>query len=194
MWADAVLAEAYRNLPNARVPLLGFAALSGTGKTTLLKQLIPLLKMEGIRVGLIKHAHHEADIDQPGKDSHALRMAGASPVMLSTSKRRAIIMEHESPRDPVLDEELRYLDQSALDLLLVEGFKHEGFPKIELHRSSLGHALIYPRDKHVIAIAVDEVLDPPPPIPCFDINQPRQLMDFILTRFLPDARSALVLR
>ena len=194
MWAEAVLSEAYLNLPNARVPLLGFAALSGTGKTTLLKQLIPLLKMEGIRVGLIKHAHHEADIDQPGKDSHALRMAGASPVMLSTSRRRAIIMEHESPRDPVLDKELRHLNQSALDLLLVEGFKHEGFPKIELHRPALGHALIYPNDVQVIAIAVDEVLDPPPPIPCFDINQPRQLLDFILTRFLPDARSALVLR
>jgi molybdopterin-guanine dinucleotide biosynthesis protein B len=189
-----VLAESYSNLPNARVPLLGFAAYSGTGKTTLLKQLIPLLKAEGLKVGLIKHAHHEADVDQPGKDSHELRRAGASPVMLSTSRRRAIIMEHESPRDPVLDEELRHLDQSALDLLLVEGFKHEGFPKIELHRSALGHAFIYPNDQQVIALAIDAVLDPPPPIPCLDINQPRQILDFILTRFLPDARSALILR
>ena len=184
----------YRTLPHARVPLLGFAAYSGTGKTTLLKQLIPLLKAEGLRVGLIKHAHHEADVDQPGKDSHELRLAGASPVMLSTARRRAIIMEHATPHDPVLDEELRYLDQSALDLLLVEGFKRESFPKIELHRASLGHDLIYPKDSQVIAIAVDAVLAPPPPIPCLDINEPRQLLDFILTRFLPDARSALVLR
>ncbi len=188
------LQELYRTLPHARVPLLGFAAYSGTGKTTLLKQLIPLLRAEGLRIGLIKHAHHEADIDQPGKDSHELRMAGASPVMLSTARRRAIIMEHAEPRDPVLDEELRYLDQSALDLLLVEGFKRESLPKIELHRPALGHQPLYPNDPHVIAMAVDEVLDPPPPIPCFDINQPRQLLDFILTRFLPDARSALTLR
>jgi molybdopterin-guanine dinucleotide biosynthesis protein B len=184
----------YRNLPAARVPLLGFAAYSGTGKTTLLRQLIPLLKAEGLRVGLIKRAHHEADIDQPGKDSHELRMAGASPVMLSTSRRRAIVMEHESPRDPVLDEELRHLDQSGLDLLLVEGFKHETFPKIELHRPALGRPLLYPNDANVIAIAADGVLDPPPPIPRLDLNQPRELLDFILTRFLPDARSALVPR
>ena len=184
----------YRNLPAALVPLLGFAAYSGTGKTTLLRQLIPLLKAEGLRVGLIKRAHHEADIDQPGKDSHELRMAGASPVMLSTSRRRAIVMEHESPRDPVLDEELRHLDQSGLDLLLVEGFKHETFPKIELHRPALGRPLLYPNDANVIAIAADGVLDPPPPIPRLDLNQPRELLDFILTRFLPDARSALVPR
>ena len=184
----------YRNLPAARVQLLGFAAYSGTGKTTLLRQLIPLLKAEGLRVGLIKRAHHEADIDQPGKDSHELRMAGASPVMLSTSRRRAIVMEHESPRDPVLDEELRHLDQSGLDLLLVEGFKHETFPKIELHRPALGRPLLYPNDANVIAIAADGVLDPPPPIPRLDLNQPRELLDFILTRFLPDARSALVPR
>jgi molybdopterin-guanine dinucleotide biosynthesis protein B len=103
-------------------------------------------------------------------------------------------MEHESPRDPVLDEELRHLDQSGLDLLLVEGFKHETFPKIELHRPALGRPLLYPNDANVIAIAADGVLDPPPPIPRLDLNQPRELLDFILTRFLPDARSALVPR
>lgn len=180
-----------RNLANARAPLLGFAAASGTGKTTLLKSLIPLLKAEGLRIGLIKHAHHAFEVDQPGKDSFELRQAGASPVMLSSSHRRALIIEHPAPFEPVLNDELRFLDQSGVDLLLVEGFKREAFPKIELHRSALGNPLLYPADPHIIAIATDTPLAPAPPIPCLDINHPAQIADFILTRFLPQARHAL---
>lgn len=177
--------------PNARVPLLGFAAASGTGKTTLLVKLIPLLKVEGLRVGLIKHAHHAFEVDKPGKDSFELRQAGASPVMLSSSHRRAVLTEHPEPADPSLNQELLYLDQTAVDLLLVEGFKREALPKIELHRPALGQPLLFPADDHIVAIATDAVLAPPCPLPCLDINNPAELAHFILTRFLPDARSAL---
>lgn len=178
----------------ARVPLLGFAAASGTGKTTLLKTLIPLLKVEGLRIGLIKHAHHAFEIDHPGKDSFELRQAGASPVMLSASHRRAIITEHPEHRDPILNDELRCLDQTAVDLLLVEGFKRETFPKIELHRPALGQPLLFSGDGHIIAIATDVPLDGPPPLPCLDLNQPPAIAQFILARFLPQARHVLGLR
>lgn len=181
-------------MPHARVPLLGFAALSGTGKTTLLKQLIPLLGAEGLRVGIIKHAHHSFEVDTPGKDSFELRHAGASPVMLCSSRRRVIMTDHPVPSEPCLNEELRHLNQDGLDLLLVEGFKREAFPKLELHRPSLGHPLLYPGDSRIIGIASDHELLPAPPIPCLDLNQPLTVVDFILQRFLPEARRVLDLR
>jgi molybdopterin-guanine dinucleotide biosynthesis protein B len=181
-------------MTHAKVPLLGFAALSGTGKTTLLKQLIPLLKNEGLRIGLIKHAHHAFEVDTPGKDSFELRQAGASPVMLCSSRRRVIMTDHAVPRDPSLNEELLHLNQSELDLLLVEGFKREVLPKLELHRPSLGHPLLYPKDAQILAIATDAKLVPAPTIPCLDLNQPQAVADFILQVFLPRARRVLDLR
>ncbi len=160
--------------------VLGFAAFSGTGKTTLLKQLIPFLKAKGLRVGLIKKSHHDFEIDQPGKDSHALRRAGASPVMLSSPHRRAIITEHEEIRERGLAEELAYFDRAGVDLILVEGYKNERFPKIELHRPSLGKPLLFPEDASIIAIATDGALPVTPDIPRLDINAPQQIADFIL--------------
>ncbi|BBL70851.1 molybdopterin-guanine dinucleotide biosynthesis protein B [Methylogaea oryzae] len=168
---------------NARVPIVGFAAHSGTGKTTLLRKLIPLLKARGLRVGLIKHSHHTADIDHPGKDSYELRHAGASPVMLCSALRRAMITERPTPRDPVLDEELAYFDQDAVDLILVEGFKHERFPKIELCRPALGRPPLYPGDDTVVAVASDGPLPAAPTVPLLDLNRPEAIADFILTRF-----------
>ncbi len=165
-------------------PLLGFAAFSGTGKTTLLKQLIPLLKAKGLRVGLIKHSHHAFEIDHPGKDSYVLRQAGASPVMLSSSHRRAVITEHPAPKEPVLQDELAYFDTSGLDLVLVEGFKHERFPKIELHRPSLGRPLLFPDDDSIIALATDAPPAHLPDIPVLDINDPAAIVRFILGGFL----------
>ncbi len=171
-------------MQHALVPLLGFAAASGTGKTTLLEQLIPILKQQGVRVGLIKHSHHNFQIDQSGKDSFRLRAAGASPVMLVSTHRRVIITEIGSNQEPNLNEELKLFDQSQVDLVLVEGFKAEPFPKIELHRSSLKQPLLYPNDPDIIAIASDELLELPEHLPNLDINQPQMIVDFILKEFM----------
>ena len=171
-------------MKNAKVPIIGFAAFSGTGKTTLLTQLIPLLKARGLRIGLIKHSHHDIQIDQPGKDSFRLREAGASPVMLSSSHRRAIITEFPAIREPDLNEELSVFDQSEVDLILVEGFKAAQFPKIELHRPSLGKPLLYLTDPDIIAVASDGNLDLPNNLKPLDINRPELIADFIFQHFL----------
>lgn len=168
---------------NARVPIVGFAAYSGTGKTTLLRCLIPLLKARGLRVGLIKHSHHSFEIDHPGKDSYALRQAGASPVMLCSALRRAMVTELAIPKDPLLNEELAYFDQNAVDLILVEGFKRERFPKIELCRPALGKPLLYPNDDAVVAVAADGPLPVAPSVPLLDLNRPDAIADFIVARF-----------
>lgn len=182
-------------MKNAQIPILGFAAYSGTGKTTLLSQLIPLLQNASLRVGLIKHSHHNFEIDKPQKDSYVLRKAGASPVMLVSSHRRAVITEFSDIMEPRLDNQLKAFDQTGLDLILVEGFKTEKFPKIELHRPSLKHPLLFPADPSVIALAIDECIKPPSnfinilksqyTVPALlNINQPIEVADFILNDFL----------
>jgi len=167
-------------MKNAHVPILGFSAPSGTGKTTLLTQLIPLLKKQSLRIGLIKHSHHNFQIDKPGKDSFRLREAGATPVMLVSSHRRAIITEFTEPQEPCLDEQLSHFDQSQLDLILVEGFKKEIFPKIELHRPSLNLPLFYPTDNSIIAIAADETIPLEKELPLLNLNSPEEISSFIL--------------
>ena len=161
-------------------PILGFVAYSGTGKTTLLEQLIPLLREHGIRVALLKHAHHDFDIDIPGKDSYRLRQAGATQVMVASKRRWALITEHHQVSDePHLAELLVHLDPEQFDLLLVEGFKHEAYPKIELHRSVLGKPALYPNDPHIIALACDTP-EPQATIPILDINQVDAISNFII--------------
>ncbi len=171
-------------MDNAQIPVLGFAAASGTGKTTLLSQIIPLLKNDGLRVGLIKHSHHNFQIDQPGKDSFRLREAGASSVLLVSKYRRAIITEFQTIQEPCLNEQLSAFDQYELDLILVEGFKQEKFPKIEVYRSSLNCPLLYPNDPDIIAIATDIKLNVPASITQLDINQPQLIVAFIQHQFL----------
>jgi molybdopterin-guanine dinucleotide biosynthesis adapter protein len=171
-------------MQHAYIPILGFAAFSGTGKTTLLAQIIPLLKQQGLRIALIKHSHHNFQIDQPGKDSFRLREAGATPVMLISSHRRAIITEFASVQEPKLDDQLKLFDQAELDLILVEGFKSEAFPKIELHRAIMNKPLLYPNDPNIIAIASDTQLLTPDRISQLDINQPNMIVEFILKQFL----------
>lgn len=171
-------------MQNAQIPILGFAAFSGTGKTTLLTQLIPILKHNGLRIGLIKHSHHNFEIDQPGKDSFRLRAAGATSVMLASKHRRAIITEITPAQEPRLDDQLKVFDQSGLDLILVEGFKAERFPKIELHRPSLGKPLLYPHDPNIIAVASDCPLTTLAYLPQLDINQPDLIAAFILNDFM----------
>lgn len=171
------------SIPRA-VPALGFAAFSGTGKTTLLTCLIPLLGARGVRVGLLKHAHHDFDIDHPGKDSHVLRLAGASPVLVASRLRRAMITERPAPHEPILAEELAFFAGSGADLILVEGFKHAAFPKIELHRPELGHPLLFPNDSDILAIATDAPLSARPVIPVLDLNRPEEIAAFVLDRIL----------
>ena len=135
------------------MPLLGMAAFSGTGKTTLLTRLIPVLANRGIRTAVIKHAHHDFDIDYPGKDSYELRKSGADQVIVASDQRWAMVTERR--QEPDLAMLLSRLDPERVDLVLVEGFKHVSFPKVELHRSCLGKPLLYPEDAGIIAIACD---------------------------------------
>ncbi len=161
------------------IPILGFVAFSGTGKTTLLKKLIPLLSQKGIRVGMIKHAHHEFDIDKPGKDSYELRKAGATQMLVASSQRWALMVETPAQSDAVLSDLVAQLDHSQLDLILVEGFKHETYPKIELHRPSLGHPVLCQDDPNIIAFACDTPPTTQITIPVLDINTPASIADFI---------------
>ena len=161
--------------------ILGFVAKSGTGKTTLISRLIPILNERGYKVGLIKHSHHDFETDQPGKDSYRLRKAGASPVVLVSKHRRAVITELSSG-EPTLDEQLHCFLGTEVDLILVEGFKHENFPKIELHRAELAHRLMHLRDKAIIAIVSNTKVDTH--LPCLDINKPEQVVDYITHEFM----------
>lgn len=163
----------------SRIPVIGFAAWSGTGKTTLLAQLIPWLKARGLRVAVIKATHHDFEIDRPGKDSDILRKAGAAQTLLVSSNRTALIIEHEHPAEPDLAQVLARLDPGCADLVLVEGFKHVPFPKIELHRPALGKPLLYPQDPSIIAIATDAPLPEKPAIPALDLNDITGLGEFV---------------
>ncbi|NMP17269.1 bifunctional molybdopterin-guanine dinucleotide biosynthesis adaptor protein MobB/molybdopterin molybdotransferase MoeA [Thalassotalea sp. Y01] len=135
------------------VPVLGICAYSGTGKTTLLTALIPWLKKQGIRVAVIKHAHHNFDVDKPGKDSFLLRQAGAQQLLIASEVRYAHMYENLQTESPDLPSLLARIDCDSVDLILVEGFKHVAFDKIELYRQSVGAPLIYPNDDNVVAIA-----------------------------------------
>ncbi|MCU1799496.1 molybdopterin-guanine dinucleotide biosynthesis protein B [Pectobacterium polaris] len=162
--------------PN-RVPLLAIAAYSGTGKTTLLKHVIPLLTHHGVRVGLIKHTHHQMDIDTPGKDSYELRKAGAAQTIVASSQRWALMTETPDQEEPNIYHLAGKMDASTLDLVLVEGFKHEKIAKIALFRQALGRELSDLIDEYVIAIAADGEIDTM--LPVLDINQPEQVATFI---------------
>ena len=165
-------------------PLLGFCAYSGTGKTTLLTQLIPILSEEGIRLSVIKHAHHNFDIDHQGKDSYELRHAGATQMLISSSKRWALMRELDTGEEELsLTTLIATLDHSCTDLILVEGFKKEAIPKIELYRPSLGHSLMCDHDSNVIAVATDEPCPIPEHINCLNLNQPNEIAHFIKQHF-----------
>ncbi|EHK0946399.1 molybdopterin-guanine dinucleotide biosynthesis protein MobB [Citrobacter farmeri] len=160
------------------IPLLAIAAWSGTGKTTLLKKLIPELCARGIRPGLIKHTHHDMDVDKPGKDSYELRKAGAAQTLVASQQRWALMTETPDKEELDLAFLASRMDTSMLDLILVEGFKHEDIAKIVLFREGTGHTqqeLMI--DAHVIAVASDMPLRID--VPQLDINDVEQLADFI---------------
>ena len=161
------------------LPLLGFVAWSGTGKTTLLERLIPLLGQRGLRLGVLKHTHHDFDMDKPGKDSHRLRQAGARQVMAASDRRHALICETPEG-EPPLEALLARFDRDQLDLLLIEGFKHRHFPKIELHRGAIGRPLLFPDDPDIVALISDR--PQATTLPQFRFEDLDAIADFICAR------------
>ena len=136
--------------------IIGLAGWSGSGKTTLVTKLIPRLTARGLRISTLKHAHHGFDLDQPGKDSFMHRTAGATEVIVSSARRFAVL--HELRDEPEWDLPALVGKMSLVDLVLVEGFKRDAFPKIEIHRTANGKPLIHPEDPHIVAIAADTAL------------------------------------
>ncbi|TOF84707.1 bifunctional molybdopterin-guanine dinucleotide biosynthesis adaptor protein MobB/molybdopterin molybdotransferase MoeA [Vibrio parahaemolyticus] len=168
------------------IPILGFAAYSGTGKTTLLEALLPKLTEAGLRIGMLKHAHHNFDVDKPGKDSYRLRKAGASQMLIASRNRFALMTE-----TPEAEAEFEYLltrfDEDKLDVVLVEGCKNIAFPKIELHREEVGKPWLYPHDENIIAIASDSAeLDSE--LPQMNINDLDAIAQFVL-QYVQEAKA-----
>jgi len=159
------------------LPLLAIVGWSGTGKTTLLQQVIPILLSKGIRAGLIKHTHHEMDVDTPGKDSYLLRKAGASQVMVASSERWALMCETPEKQSIDLPYLLSRMDHSVLEIVLVEGFKEESVPKIVLWRAGIKGGIEELLDEQMIAVASDQKLALN--VPVLDINRPDSVADFI---------------
>lgn len=161
------------------IPLLAIAAWSGTGKTTLLKQLIPALCLRGIRPGLIKHTHHNMDVDKPGKDSYELRKAGAAQTLVASTQRWALMTETPDEQELDLAFLASRMDATKLDLILVEGFKQEEIAKIVLFRKDTGHELQeLVIDRHVIAVASDVPISTT--VPLLDINDIESVADFVV--------------
>ena len=156
--------------------IFGIAGYSGSGKTTLLEQMIPAFVLEGLRVSVIKHAHHHFDVDQPGKDSFRHREAGAAEVLITGGERWVLMHELRGAAEPMLEQMLKHF--SPCDIVLVEGFKNEPIPKLEVHRSTSGRPLLFPTDPDVIAVATDEPLDTA--LPQLDLNHPEAVSYFIM--------------
>lgn len=145
-----------------------------------MRQLIPCLSARSMRTAIVKHAHHDFDIDYPGKDSYELRKAGASQVLVGSAQRWAMIVETTSSREPELTEFLHRLVTADIELILVEGFRDENFPKIEVHRRTLGRNLFYPSDEFIIAVASDDVAMHKSDLTILDINDVDSIADFLI--------------
>lgn len=156
--------------------VFGFAGWSGSGKTTLIEKLIPRFVGAGLRVSLIKHAHHTFDVDQPGKDSYRHRHAGASEVLVTSSRRWVLMHELRGAAEPPLEEQLGRL--SPCDLVIVEGFKHAAIPKLEVWRRETGEPLLHPNDARIVAVASDTRIDTR--LPVLDLNDDATIASFIL--------------
>jgi molybdopterin-guanine dinucleotide biosynthesis protein B len=154
----------------------GFAGWSGSGKTTLIEQLIPRFVKHGLRVSLIKHAHHTFDVDQPGKDSYRHRHAGAAEVLVTSSRRWVLMHELRGAAEPAFEEQLKHL--SPCDIVIVEGFKHAPIPKLEVWRRQTGEPLIHPNDPHIVAVASDTRVDTK--LPVLDLDDDAAIASFIL--------------
>lgn len=159
-----------------RMKVFGLAGYSGSGKTTLLEQLIPCFTARDLKVSVIKHAHHDFDIDQAGKDSYRHRQAGAQEVLVGSAQRWALMHELRGAPEPSLDEQLARL--SPCDLVIVEGYKREAIPKLEIYRAANGKPLLFPQDPYIIALAADSMLTTE--LPQFALEEVQAIAQFIL--------------
>jgi molybdopterin-guanine dinucleotide biosynthesis adapter protein len=161
--------------------VIGFAGWSGAGKTTLIVRLIPELNQRGLRVSTIKHAHHNFDLDQPGKDSYEHRAAGAEEVVVASANRVALMRELRGAPEPSLGELLRLLN--PVDLVLVEGFKRDPLPKIEISRAANGKPPLYPDDRNIVALINDAA--PSGGLPHVSIDDIASAADLVLAHARP---------
>jgi molybdopterin-guanine dinucleotide biosynthesis protein B len=162
--------------------IIGLAGWSGSGKTTLLTKVIPRLVARGLTVSTLKHAHHAFDVDQPGKDSHSHRIAGATEVLVGSASRWALVHELREDAEPALGVLLRKL--SPVDLVLVEGYKRERHPKLEVHRAAVGKPLLHPGDSAIVAIASDRPL-PAARVPVVDLDDIDRIADILVRHGAP---------
>lgn len=162
--------------------VIGLAGWSGSGKTTLITKVIPVLAGRGLKVATVKHAHHDFDIDQPGKDSWLHRAAGASEVIVASSRRFALIHELRGEPEPPLEDILAKL--SPADLIIVEGFKRHAHPKLEVYRASVGKPFLHPDDDCIVAIASDAPL-PQAPLPVLPLDDIEGIANALQAEALP---------
>jgi molybdopterin-guanine dinucleotide biosynthesis protein B len=171
--------------------IIGLAGWSGSGKTTLIAKVIPRLIARGLMVSTLKHAHHGFDLDQPGKDSFFHRAAGATEVVISSAKRFAIL--HELREEAEWDLPDLIGKMSPVDLVLVEGYKRDAFPKLEIHRAANGKPLIHPEDPHIVAVAADTPL-PDAGVPVIDLNDIEGIADVLVKHAVPVGEAAMMRR
>jgi molybdopterin-guanine dinucleotide biosynthesis adapter protein len=162
--------------------IIGLAGWSGSGKTTLLINIIPCLVARGLKISTVKHAHHNFDIDQPGKDSHRHRMAGATEVLVGSANRWALVHELRSQTEPGLPELLAKL--SPVDLVIIEGYKREPHPKLEVYRAAVGKPLMQPDDPHIVAIATDAPV-PSARVPVLSLDDIEGIAELLLKHAVP---------
>jgi molybdopterin-guanine dinucleotide biosynthesis adapter protein len=167
---------------NAGMRIIGLAGWSGSGKTTLLIKVIPRIVARGLKVSTLKHAHHGFDVDKPGKDSHSHRMAGATEVLVGSSARWALVHELRGASEPTLAALVQKL--SRVDLVLVEGYKRERHPKLEIYNAALGKPPLYPEDTAIVAIASDAPL-PRASVPVIDRDDVEGIADLLIARAAP---------
>lgn len=170
--------------PSQGVRVIGLVGSSGSGKTTLLEQILPLLRQAGLRVGVIKHAHHGFDMDRPGKDSYRARAAGAAQVLVASRERWVLLSETATPAaEPDFRAMLGKFDCEAIDLIIAEGFSGESYPKIEVYRPEHEQPpRCWPHDPNVIALASDVPQETLPPVTWLDLNRPGLVADFVMEK------------
>ena len=162
--------------------IIGLAGWSGSGKTTLITKVLPHLIARGRTVSTLKHAHHGFDLDKPGKDSFMHRASGATEVIISSERRWAVL--HELRDEAEWDLPALLSKASPVDLVLVEGFKRDPFPKLEIYRQANGKPLLHPDDRHIVAVASDTEL-PEVKLPVIDLNDIEAIADLLEARAVP---------